>query len=486
MQGFSLMSPVLCLKSERRERKMRKRKTVLLVGLVLLVSLVFVGRSYAQGNQGDKEEKKETSKIELIPVYEKTFDDTIVDVIFDTATVSIEEAKKMGWKDIAFREEEKRDGRVRIEYPKMVFLSRGRELGWYSPEIRSSYYLKEIRFYNKKGKLLSTLGIGSKGDEWVHISANNKYVLISRIPAEYNPEYSGGILYNNEGKRICEINGPTPIAVSDEGYMVAAYLDWQVPPEPGGSFYIYNPSGKLIKTIKNPDKEKTAPLFAKYSKDGEYAVLVFKATTFPPTVICLIKKTGEIMWKKEFPEFRFSAREEEIDFLSDEGIIGVFDLVRILPSRESWKTFILNVDLQGKLAWKIPLPIRGNMIVKIVGNTKKVLVTSTNGYLWCINMIHGQMLWNHIEKWAPDKRRNWQVPFYVELKIVENNLYIIGKQGRNWQSSTVFIFNENNGSLLKKIDYPGEKITFVKIGEKMGIINMTKCKISIFKMGVSR
>ena len=42
-------------------------------------------------------------------MYEKTFEDTIVDVIFDTVT--LEEAKAMGWKEEAFSEEEKAKGK---------------------------------------------------------------------------------------------------------------------------------------------------------------------------------------------------------------------------------------------------------------------------------------------------------------------------------------------------------------------------------------
>ena len=60
---------------------------------------------------------EDKSVIKLVPVYEKTFQDTIVDVIFDTATVSISEAKAMGWKEEAFNEEERRRGSLRFLIP---------------------------------------------------------------------------------------------------------------------------------------------------------------------------------------------------------------------------------------------------------------------------------------------------------------------------------------------------------------------------------
>ncbi|MDH5683836.1 MAG: hypothetical protein OEZ20_05170, partial [candidate division WOR-3 bacterium] len=240
--------------------------TVLLVAILCLISLI------------GAQEGKEGSEIKLVPVYEKTFAASVVDVIFDTVTVSIEEAKAMGWKEAAITEKDSANREIAISYPKVVIVSHGRRLGYYAPAVkRSSGSVTEIRFYDRKGKLLNVVEIGKlENDEWdqIHISPNCKYILISHIPSETNSGYTGGILYDFTGKKIREIKGPTPIAISDEGYMIAAYLDWQAPPEPGGSFYIYNSEGRLIQTIENPSKEKTAPLFAKYTEDGENAVLV--------------------------------------------------------------------------------------------------------------------------------------------------------------------------------------------------------------------
>jgi len=449
---------------------MKRSTTVLFVLLVGLVGLVFVGDSFAQVNQGEK--KKEESKIELIPVYEKTFDDTIVDVIFDTAIVSIEEAKTMGWKDIAFSEEEKRKGKARIEYPRVMIVANG----------------KGIKFYDKTGHSLNTLKVNKwEKYEEVYTSPNGKYVLISKIPAEYNPEYSGGILYNNEGKRICEISGPTPIAVSDEGYTVAAYLDWQVPPESGGSFYIYNPAGELIKTIENPDNKNTAPLFAKYSKDGEYAVLVFKATTFPPTIIYLVKKTGEILWNKEFPEYRFSARGEEINLLTNKGLLLLLDKYDKKTEKRG-KPYVSFIDWQGNLKWTVVLERRGTIILRVLEEEPRVFVVSEIGYIWCIELDSKKLLWQHKLPWAPGpgERWRWDLPRLKESIITDRTLDIIAMQGTDGVSSTLYIFNSKDGDLLNKTSYPGEKISFAKIGGNIGIINTAKCHISIFKMEVSK
>jgi hypothetical protein len=100
-------------------------RTILIITALCLVSLT-------------RAEEKEETKIELIPVYEKTFDDTIVDVIFDTATVSIEEAKKMGWKEEAFSKEERQKLQCSILYPKVIVIGKNERC------------VTELVFYSKK------------------------------------------------------------------------------------------------------------------------------------------------------------------------------------------------------------------------------------------------------------------------------------------------------------------------------------------------
>ncbi len=148
------------------------------------------------------------------------------------------------------------------------------------------------------------------------------------------------------------------------------------------------------------------------------------------------------------------------------------------------------MDWEGNLKWTVPLEIRGNMIVKISEDREKVYVISTEGYIWCIKIEQGEILWKHKETWSPEpssrKGWSWEVPLFRELKIIGETLYIIGKQGRNWHSSTLFVFDGENGKLLKKIEYPQEKITFAKCIEGIGLINITKGKVTIFRKEVER
>ena len=104
--------------------------------LAIVIALMAMNSGlYAQ----EKDTAQTESKVELKVVYEKTFDEPIVNVIFDTATVNIEEAKKRGWKEEGFTNEEKIKGKVLISYPKVVFGVQEARL--------------EARFYDKNAKL---------------------------------------------------------------------------------------------------------------------------------------------------------------------------------------------------------------------------------------------------------------------------------------------------------------------------------------------
>ena len=397
--------------------------------------------------------------LNLKVVYEKTFDEPILDVIFDTVTVSIEEAKSMGWKEEAFTEEGK--GKVLVSYPKVVLISRGRELDWYVPERRSSYYTKEIRFYDRDGKIINRLPLKEFGEEYVYLSPQQKYILIANIPTEWAPGYSGGILYDLNGNKIWEIEGPTPIAVSDEGYAVAAYLDWDVPPKPGGDFYVYDSKGKLLTKIENPLKEKTAPLFAKYSKDGEYGILCFKATTYPPTVFVLITKEGKILWEKELLEYRFPGRSEEIDILPEKGI-GVVAFF---------------IDWQGNIKkWKQSLNINtaGNRSCIFSQDGEKFYLSTTFGYLWCYNVNNSNMVWMYKEDWAPLPGNLRPVPNAPKFtEIYENSKYLVVKGN----PSTIFIFDSATGKLRKEIEYSGTQIFLASDNGKIFVIDTKNKKI---------
>jgi len=210
--------------------------------IILIVLLVLSLTSSAQ---------EDSLKIELNTVYEKNLDEIIVDAIYDTATVSVSSAKLMGWESTYLNQLKTRNG-LKVEYPKIMKVSRrGKDVSCYTSNTKnSSYYVKELKFYNNNNRNLKTISLGH--NDYIYKSTSNRYILISKTPTEYDPGYSGGVLYDARGSKVFEIKGPSPVAVSDEGLIIAANLDWQVPYKTGGSFYLYEKNGLLKKEIENP------------------------------------------------------------------------------------------------------------------------------------------------------------------------------------------------------------------------------------------
>ena len=251
------------------------KRIVLLVGLVLLVQLVFVGRSYAQVNQGEKGEKKETSKIELVPVYEKNFEDTIVDVIFDTATVSLSEAKAMGWKTDLFSATEKTKGKANVAYPRVVLVGE-----------RGFPFKQKIKFLDRNGKVKKD--VSGKGASRIVFSTNGKHILKALW---YDTEFDsggGGILYDNNGNIIWKKSEGAFYAVTDNGYTATGFVS---PTGASYPFIIYNPSGKKIKEVELPD---WGIFDAGICANREYFIITYRGKAgFDSTGIMIIKENGK-------------------------------------------------------------------------------------------------------------------------------------------------------------------------------------------------
>ena len=422
--------------------------------LVSIIAFLAIG-PYAQ----EKDSVQTESKVNLKVVYEKTFDEPIVDVIFDTATVSIEEAKKMGWKEEAFTAEDKIQEKVLISYPKVVLISRGRELTWLPDERRNCYDTKELRFYDKNGMIINKIVLKEDG-EHIHFSPNNKYILVSRVPTDWNPQSPGGTLYDLDGKKIWGIEGSTPIAVSDEGYAVAVYRDWDIPPSRKGDFYVYDSKGKLLKTIENPLKGKTTPEYTQFSKNGEYAIICFSGGICAPSVFLLITKEGETLWKKEFPKHYYSRWVGEIDILVDKGIAGCV---------ENGGVWAFYFDWRGNLRWFTQLNTLGYACCKFAYDAEKVYVSSSTGYLWCFNKDNGSIIW--MEK-ITDKGRAF-------TELYEKNQWIILKDD---EYARCFFFDSKTGKLKGKIEYPGKKIFLFQHNGIIFVINATDNRIQALKI----
>jgi len=408
-------------------------------------------------------EEKE-SGIKLIPVYEKTFEDTIVDVIFDTATVSLDKAKAMGWKEEAFSEEEKVRGKVKISYPKVVFIG--------SPFPKDSK-VKEIKFFNQKGSLMKFLKV--KKMEKVYISSNSEYILIGKWPDENHIESRGGELYNSNGDILKTFNNYFPLAVSDNGYVIAGELPYES--EAPGDFVFYDPFGKEIGRVHNPLRNSNTGWSWAIFEGGKNNAFIGYSNTVSKSIILYTTITGKKIWSTSLNYASFFPYESEY---SEDYAIGTGYIYNCNKAIfEKYCIWLVNKK-DGKLKWMLNTENLGNTTVKINKTSKNIyLCSSLNGELLKIEKDSGKILWRYkLIKGIP--------LLFSNLKVINDTLYIIGKQGRDWHSSTLFIFDGRNGKLLKKIEYPQEKITFAKCIEGIGLINITKGKGTIFRKEVER
>jgi outer membrane protein assembly factor BamB len=413
----------------------------------------------------NSEENNNESNIEFIPVYEKIFQDSIIDVIFDTATVSIEEAYQLGWSERAFGAEKKKE--VLISYPKVLFISK-RVYPLYKYD-----NIKEIIFLDRDGKQKNKVTINQNKVERVHLSPRKKRILIERKPDEYDLSIQGGILLDSDGKLIWQKDeGPYPIAVNDEGYAVASYFDDMYVPY---DCIVYDPQGKEIQRISNPLGEYQEQwLSANFSVKGNYVVIRYTDTRTKSILYALTKK-GDILWQEEF------------DYLLH--ICRVYEELGIFGSSYdggSSNVSIFNLDWLGEEIWNAPIEVGGALRMKVLEGRNNIFSISHTGYLWCIDNNTGKILWRHREDWSPlNNMERWpdSVPNFQEFEINFDNVFVIGKcidKNRRWYSSTLFVFSSRDGKALQKKEYPNTRISLFLHNNRIFLLDIDKGKISSF------
>jgi len=256
------------------------------------------------------------SQIKLQTVFEQTFEDTIVDVIFDTATVSLEKAKAMGWKEEAFTLTEKANGKITIPYPCVLITK------------------EKVSFLDKEGKEKKSIkmlveGVKWEGKEGVHIgkgrinvskSKNGEYLALA-IPREGTTLGEGEkgdlAIYRKDGKEMWEI---------EDVYLSAGYIipspngkyAITLPPEeyPAGAPAFYSKEGiKYLKVREwnNGWKRGYAVEDFDFSEDGKYVVTaIYDFPTGNVGYIGMFDERGRDMWIK-----RRDYRVEEVSFLNN-------------------------------------------------------------------------------------------------------------------------------------------------------------------------
>lgn len=339
-----------------------------------------------------KETTQEKSKIELSVVYEKTFDEPIVDVIFDTVTVSIEEAKEMGWREEVFTSKEKEKGEKSVFYHRVVIIGENEK------------QVRKIVFYSKNEVVKKVISVAPM-KERVLVSKNGKYILKAKRYDELDAGWQGAILYDYDGDVIWQKNEGIFTAVSNEGYTATGFAS------PDGGFYpfaIYTPTGgKHHITIESSLLFNAGGCFS-----GNFYVIA-SGNSKSTTLFVVSTQEGKIDLEKEFPGYILN---RDVNIFSD-------GIVVALRTNESDR--IIFLDWKGEIKWEVTPPdlfLIGSVDFWRSQERGKIYVYTSAGDLFIIQNAQMKKQFK-IEKNL--KRLN---DFFV--KISENKILLISEKER--------------------------------------------------------
>jgi outer membrane protein assembly factor BamB len=439
-----------------------------LVGILNLGSWSFLGFIFAEEKVEEDittspKETVEKPEIELVPVYEKTFDEPFVDVIFDTATVKLEEAKKMGWKEEleeakkmgwkeeGFTVEERKKERGKVVYPRVMFNGKLTSV---------NIYLRQAKFYDPEGNLIRKISGESQFIEKLISSPKGEYILSAPEPDESKPELQGGVVFRKDGKEIWRrVDGGYFVTVSDEGYVVAV-SDWGWEGIPPGDFIFYDASGNEKGRVKNPFKERGgAYSWSRFSKSGKNNILGF--TSGSEAVIILTTREGEVLWNTKI----------DGDLLFYQGFQGVGVMGMVRHRR------LFFIDWHGNLKWIQEGEWGGISDIKISEDREKAMVSTWQGALWCLDLNLGEVYWKYKVELPTGTKTRTRIR---NIEIVEDNAYIHAYRRKEWHPSTIFVFNIKEGWMIKKIDYKSKHVLLRSFGNKIFIVEPDGGKVSGF------
>jgi hypothetical protein len=369
-------------------------------------------------------------KVDLQVVYEKIFDEPIVDVILGGAKMILDEAKKIGWREEAFSIKEKTNGKVKIFYPKVVITSRIEGID-YPGEPEGEMRAKEIMFYDENGKLTKTVSAGHR----LLRSENGQYLVVANLFGDgydkegnyiYHP--GGGVIYNWNGDEIAKIPSGRILQVSDNGYVL-------------GEWVVYDSLGKETGRLEPNISEEylnAEAICSRMSQNGEYVVTVLSMFGPKKALYILWDKTSRILWKKEFPFEITGSMPLSHSLIENVGITG------------KAKGSLIMIDWDGELLWNIKKPTGGSYRSKFSQDNKKVFMISTNGYVFSLDAHSGRFFWQHKADWTkmtiaishPHKDCR-----YNRLLLLKNDEIIAARTFVGSVSGVIFL-DANNGDLL--------------------------------------
>lgn len=403
----------------------------------VLISTIIALMAINLGLYAQEEEAAQIEpKVDLQVVYEKTFDDPIVDVIFDEAEVTLAEATKMGWREEAFSLEDKTKDKAKIFYPKVVITSRKEGID-YPGEPEGEMRAKEIKFYDENEQLTKTVSAGHR----LLRSENGRYLVVANLFGDgYDKEGNyiyypgGGVIYNWNGDQIGKIPSGRVWQVSDNGHVL-------------GEWVVYDSLGRKTGHLKlDIPEEYLVPegICSRMNQDGEYIVTVIPVSK-TKTIYILWNKTGRILWTKEFLFRVWGTMPLSHSLIENEGIVGQVD--------GEFGASIIMIGWDGRLVWNIKSPTHGMDRSIVSHDNQKVFIISSKGYIFCLDATSGKFRWQHKADWSkmtiannhPDEKY-----YYDRLILLKDDEVIAARTlvGYGGLASGIIFLDANNGDLL--------------------------------------
>jgi len=123
-------------------------------------------------------------------IYQKSFENDLLNVVMDTITVSKKNAKKMGWSKEYV--DSIKGKTIQVEYPKII-----------EEQVDTTNYkdVRRFKLLDPNGKVLIEREYNYDRERW-YTSENKKYIVFSKMPIEdpFNVISTYADFYNDKGK----------------------------------------------------------------------------------------------------------------------------------------------------------------------------------------------------------------------------------------------------------------------------------------------
>jgi len=393
-------------------------KTILTITALCLISLA-------------RAEEKESSKIELIPVYEKTFDDTIQRAIFDEAEIDVQKAQNLGRNYIGLKPSQK----IKMLYPKVIITRKG--IMFYSPEGELNNCIRrDVTIKNKK--MITE----------VFVSENEKYIGLRK--GIYDSAGTGRTefeIYNEWGKKLWSVDvsvlNTGVYSISPNGEYFVAYGD------PSFDYCDYIPSiwdkngmrARLFPGVVDPRTHWTGEYCA-FTPDGEKFVIGRHDFFANEAYLILYTKDGKKLWEKKVG--RGAGGWRAIKISSSGRYIAAF----ITEESSDEPGAIILLDIHGNLLWKIPHIKPGTPDFLFSSDEEEICFINDWGFLYFIRTKTGEILWSF------DKREEEEY-FRSVTASVNARLLGIGVFGCKGRPDKIYLFN-TAGNLLSEFTFVDE------------------------------